>query len=117
MCGSHIVPDITDFSPMAEPNFLWNDIDGEFFSSLVRSCYDEVIHWRNNVFKVPFGKVGASFVREQARLLQVYSDTSALKSLALYTAIIMPSLLLQRHPGKPHAKELSRLLDCHLTIW
>ena len=38
MCGSHIVPDFTDFSLVAEPNFLWNDIDGESFSSLVKSC-------------------------------------------------------------------------------
>ena len=53
MCGSHKVPDFADFSPMAEPNFLWNDIDGESFSSLVKSCYDEIIHWRRNVFKVP----------------------------------------------------------------
>ena len=29
----------------------------------------------------------------------------------------MPSLVLQRPLGKVHAKELSRLLDCCLTIW
>ena len=45
-CGSHKVPDFADFSPMAEPNFLWNDIDGESFSYLVKSCYDEIVHWR-----------------------------------------------------------------------
>ena len=31
--------------------------------------------------------------------------------------MIMPSLLLQRLPGKIHAKELSRLIDGRLTIW
>ena len=69
MCGSHTVPDFADFLPMAKPNFLWNDIYGESFSSLVKSCYDEVVHWRRNVFKVPHGKVGVSFVRKQASSL------------------------------------------------
>ena len=81
-------PDFTDFLPIAEPNFLWNDIDDESFSSLVKSCYDEVIHWRR---KVPHGKIGASFVREQARLFQAYSDFSALESVALYGAMINAS--------------------------
>ena len=63
---------------MAEPNFLWNDIDGESFSSLVKSCYDEVVRWRRNVYKVPYGKVSASFVYGQARFLQAYSDFSVL---------------------------------------
>ena len=117
MCGSHIVPDFIDFSPMAEPNFLWNDINGESFSSLVKSCYDEVVQWRRNVFKVPYEKIGASFVHEQAKLFQAYSDSSALESIALYTAIIVPSLLLQRPLGKLRANELSRLLDRCLTIW
>ena len=102
---------------MAEPNFLWNDIDGESFSSLVKSCYDEVVQWRRNVFKVPCEKICASFEREQAKLFQAYSDSSAVEFIALYAAMIMPTLLLQRCPGNLRAKELSRLLDHHLTIW
>ena len=102
---------------MAKPNFLWNDIDGESFLSLVKSCYDEVVHWRRNVLKVPLGKVGASFVRDKARLFQAYSDFFALESVALYATMIMPPLLLQRVSGKTRAKELSRLLDRCLTIW
>ena len=117
MCGSHKVPDFADFSPKAELNFLWNDIDGKSFSSLVKSCYDEIVHWRRNVFKVLCGKISASFVCEQAKLFQAYSDSSALESVALYAAMIMPSLLLQGPPGKLRAKELSRLLDHYLTIW
>ena len=117
MCGFHIVPDFADFSPMAKLNFLWNDIDGESFSSLVKSCYEKVVQWNRNVFKVPYGKIGISFICEQARLFQAYSDSSALESVAPYAAMIMPSLLLQRLPGKICAEELSRLLDHCLTIW
>ena len=43
VCSSPIVLDFADFSPMAELNFMWNDIDGKSFSSLVKSCSDEVL--------------------------------------------------------------------------
>ena len=95
---------------------MWNDVDGVSFSTLVKPFYD-VVHWRRNVFKVPFGKLGASFVREQARLFHAHSDSSALESVALYAALIMPPLLLQRPPGKHRTRELSRYLERRLSIW
>ena len=101
---------------MAEPTFVWNDVDGVSFSSLVKSCYD-VVHWRRNVFKVPFGKVGASFVREQARLFHAHSDFSALETVALYAALIMPLSCYKKPPGKHRTRELSRHLECRLSIW
>ena len=39
--------------------FLWNDVNGSF-STDIKSRYDEIVHWRRNVFKVPHGKVGIS---------------------------------------------------------
>ena len=116
-CDSNRSHELADFCPMAEPTFVWNDVDGVSFSFLVKSCYDVVVHWRRNVFKVPFGKVGASFVREQARLFYAHSDSSALESVALYAALIMPPLLLQRPPGKHRTRELSRHLERRLSIW
>ena len=116
-CDSNRSHELADFCPMAEPIFMWNDVDGVSFSSPVKSCYDVVVHWRRNVFKVPFRKVGASFVREQARLFQAHSDSSTLESVALYAALIMPPLLLQRPPGKHRTRELSRHLERRLSIW
>ena len=55
-------------SPMSEPMFLWNDIEDSPFSVDIKSCYDEVVHWRRNVFKVPHSKIGICIVRELARL-------------------------------------------------
>ena len=98
MCDSNRSHELADFCPMAEPTFVWNDVDGVSFSSLVKSCYDVVVHWRRNVFKVPFGKVGASFVREQARLFHAH-DFSALETVALYAALIMPLSCYKDHPG------------------
>ena len=109
--------ELAEFSPMAEPTFLWSDVDGSSFSTDIKSCYDEIVHWRRNVFKVPHGKVGISFVRELARLFQAYADSSALESVALFAAMSMPSLLLQKPSGKMQAKDLSKHLERRLTLW
>ena len=116
-CGPNCSHNLANFCPMAEATFVWNDVDGVSFSTLVKSCYEVVVHWRRNVFKVLYGKSGASFVREEARLFQAHSDSSALESVTLYAALIMPPLLLQRPPGKHHTSELSRHLERCLSIW
>ena len=66
MCGSHIVLDFADFSPMAELNFMWNDIDGESFSSLVKSCYDEVLTGEGMFSRFPVERLALSlYVKSQ----------------------------------------------------
>lgn len=65
---SAIPHDLTEFSPMSEPTFLWNDIEGSF-SVDIKSCYDEVVHWWRNIFKVLHSKVGICFVHELVRRL------------------------------------------------
>ena len=31
-------------------NFVWGDVDGLNFSRLVNDAYEEVVHWRRNIF-------------------------------------------------------------------
>ena len=52
------------FNMMCEPNFLWGDVTGEFFAHSVTCCYDEVVHWRKALFKIPLAKCGRAFVAE-----------------------------------------------------
>ena len=100
---------------MSEPTFLWNDIEGSF-SVDIKSFYDEVVHLWRNVFKVFHSKIGICFVHELVRLFQAYADSSALESIALFAAMSMPSLLLQRPPGKLQAKEPSKHLERHFAL-
>jgi len=55
-----------------------------------------VVHWRSNLFLVPWGKVGKDFVQELARLISAYGEGSALESIAIKAAMILCTLLLQR---------------------
>ena len=66
--ASHVSVDLP-FSVMPPPAFLWNGtIEGSDFVDRVNFAYDEVVHWKRNLFVVPFGKAGKEFVQELTRL-------------------------------------------------
>ena len=50
------IADLPQFTPLSTPNFRWADMDGEAFSHSVDRGYEEIVHWRRNLFKVPSGK-------------------------------------------------------------
>ena len=63
-----------------------------------KSCALHAVHWKRNIFQVRKGNIGKQFVDEFARLYVAFADGSALESVSLKAAIVMPNLLLQ----KPH---------------
>ena len=102
---------------MQSPTFRWGDVEGVVFACDIQNCYKEIVHWKRNIFKVPLGRAGKSFIRELVRLFQAYADASALESVALQAAMIMPALLLQKPHSKSKAKEHSTHLDRRLKLW
>ena len=89
------------FRPLTKPNFVWSDtMDAESFSHAITSAYAETVHWHRNLFLVPSGKAGTSFITLLAKLFCAYGEGSSLESIALRAAMGMPVLLLQ----KPHAR-------------
>ena len=98
------VRDLPQFAELASPTFRWGDVDGETFAHSVVCCYEETVHWRRNLFKVPSGKAGKSFIHELTKLFRAYADGSALESIALKAAMVLPALMLQ----KPHQKSKPR---------
>ena len=55
-----------------------------------------------------------AFVAELARLFRAYADASALQSVAIKAAMVMPHLLLQRSPPAVKAKDNSSALGRRL---
>ena len=102
---------------MCAPNFIWGDVPGESFVHSVTCCYDEVVHWRKVFFRIPQAKCGRAFVAEQARLFHAYAVGSALESIALKAAMIMPVLLLQRPYVKSKEKDHVTHLTRRLSLW
>jgi len=102
---------LPSFTLACAPDFKWGDVPGDTFLHSVTCCYDEVVHWKKFLFKIPSAKCGRAFVAEQARLFHAYGTSSALESVALKAAMIMPVLLLQR----PHIKSKNKDHICHLN--
>ena len=91
--------------------------DHSAFVRMVDSAYEVVVHWRRNLFIVPFGEAGSAFVEELARLIQGFADGTHLRGVAWKAVSVACHLLLQ----KPHD---SRLMNDHpghlrrrLSLW
>ena len=71
---------------------MWGTVDGESFAHALRAARAECVHWKRNVFNVPSGSVGKSFVCEMVRLLTAFNDRSPWKSIALKRTLYPSSL-------------------------
>lgn len=99
------------------PSFVWGKNDGNTTCLQLTSCYNELIHWKKNLFRVPLGKVGNAFVCELANLFNAYTNSSSLEPIALHAVMSMPHLFLQKIPGKVKPKDLRKHLERHLSLW
>ena len=99
---------------MAAPIFTWGALSSETFTHSLNATYAEVVHWKKNVFKVPHGNAGKSFVSELASLFQAFAICSALESIALK---VMPILLLQKPSRNSKAKDHIACLERCLRTW
>ena len=52
-----------------EYNFKWDERSGTDFCVMINSAYDEIVHWKRNVFLLPTGRIGKLFVQELALVL------------------------------------------------
>ena len=109
--------DLPTYPSISPPSFLWNDVSGSDFSTMINSAYNEAIHWRRNLFSVPVGKAGCRFVQKLSRLFQSYADCSALEGIAFKAAMVMPILLLQKPHFKSRSKEDARVLERRFKCW
>ena len=74
-------------------------------------------HWKCNLFEIPRGRVGTEFVQEISRLIDAYSDASALESMALEASMILPHLLLQRPHPRSKSKDHIQCLGDRMAKW
>ena len=105
------------FCKADELDFKWGDLDGTDFRGEIENAYEEVVHWRRNIFMVPSGKVGEQFVAELSSLYESYGRSDARESIAMIAAMTMPALLLQKPHHKSKCKEHIKVLTRRLEEW
>ena len=104
--------------PVQQPlNFRWGEHTGQAIFDVVNSCYEEVVHWKPNLFLVPFGSAGTSFVKEVARLLQAFGDGSSLERISMKAISLMQILLLQKPSKRSKTKEHISHFKRRLDLW
>ena len=108
---------LPDPSPVAEPTFTWGELDSVTFIAHVNKAYDEVVHWNINLFSVPFGSTGKSFVLELARLYRAFATASALECIALKAAMVLTVLALQKPYSRSKAKMNAMCLQRRMESW
>ena len=94
--GSHTKNGLPAPFPLASPAFSWGEYEASTFAQTLEEAYDEVVHWRRNLFQIPFGNAGKSFVLELSRLFRAYAEGSALESTAMKACTVMLQLLMQK---------------------
>ncbi len=109
--------DLPSYTEACDTKFTWGDLEGPDFSQAVNSAYAEVAHWRRNICQVPSGEAGKEFVLELAKLFNAYGEGSALESVALTAAMILPVLLLQKPYPQSKAKDHVFCLKRRMKSW
>ena len=110
-------PELPTFSPVADAFFSWGPLDSSTFVQLLNAAYDEVVHWKPNLFRVPYGKAGKSFVSELARLYKAFASVSAMECIAMKATVVLPILMLQKPSSRSNIKEHIICLERRLTKW
>ena len=87
------------------------------FSIELEMAYQSIVHWKQNIFRVPNGKVGQTFVFELAKLFKAYGENNGLHSVAIKCAMVLPALLLQRPHPRSKDKENIAALRRRLELW
>ena len=87
------------------PTTKWHDYTAEQFVNLINSTYDNIIHWRKNLFKLPNGKASRLFINELSLWLDHYNRSTDFKCMALKVFMTVPCLLLQKPSKNSKAKD------------
>ena len=68
------VPCLPPFSASNVPNFTWGStaITGPTFCEKIHQAYESIVHWKHNLFLVPYGSAGSHFVTELAKLYESF---------------------------------------------
>ena len=86
---------------IAKPSELlhFDGFSGESAVTAWKKVYDEIVRWRRNIFLLPSGQAGKSFLEEMTRLAKAWASKSKEEAVAMIMLMVMPALLLQK-PSK-----------------
>jgi len=95
----------------------WGDLNAEEVFVKLQNLAPLISAWAPNLFEVPFGTVGRSFIDELTRLANLFATSTASESYALSALVLAPALLLQKPSKKSKVGRHKDLLERRLELW
>ena len=112
------LPTQTASNIVGDRKTVWGGHTFDELKQIVNSVYEEIVHWRKNLFKLPSGAAGKNYIVEKTRLIQMWvDDQQPTCQIALKLVMIMPALLLQKPCKKSTAKQHTEYLTRRLNMW
>ena len=115
--SSAILPTLPPCESLIDPFFVWGSTDSSSIFLSITAAFEEVVHWKGNLFSVPRGNCGCSFVKELARLFSAYAEASGLEAIAMKAVTVLCVLLLQRPHPRSKYHEHQSCLKRRLALW
>ena len=120
-CGiktSKVSPNIPDFDvcPSEIKAKMWGNISHQRFSEEINNIYNEVVHFRKNIFNLPSGGAGKHFIEELTFWLKQFNSNSDLNPVAFKAFMVLPSVILQKPSATSKTKEHSVAIERRLAL-
>ena len=96
---------------------MWGNISHQRFCQEINNIYNEVVHFRRNIFNLPWGRAGKHFIEELTFWLKQFNSNSDLNSVALKAFMVLPSVILQKPSATSKSKEHSVAIERRLALW
>ena len=96
---------------------MWGNISHQRFSEEINNIYNEVVHFRRNIFNLPSGGAGKHFIEELTFWLKQFNSNSDLNPVALKAFMVLPSVILRKPSATSKTKEHSVAIERRLALW
>ena len=99
-------------------NLHWGKYNGEAeIDGKIKSIYNTVLNWKKNIFRLPRGKSGDNFLKEMARLINLFARKTAWERIALSLFHIFVPIMMQKPSAKSKPRDHARYLTTRLERW
>ena len=83
----------------------------------IDNAYNELMHWKRNLFDLPKGMPGKNFISELTKLINRWSSKSPNRDICIKALMVMPSLILQKISNKWKTSKIKSHVDRRLNLW
>ena len=116
--SNKIQPNLPEFEEVEiVPEKPYNNINPSTFTEEVSRIYEDIVKWKKNLFQLPKGKPGKSYVKILTSWVKHFNLGNSYQGIAMKVTNILPSLLLQKPSAKSKSKEHSQLLEKRIALW